>query len=115
MASEMSKSKRQIYFKLSLPIGITEVIWQVTNYRTMYEVGFVHLIRGKTTISPVDHDIPEQRHGLSKVESSRNGNHPDQVHFYGFMANVSPPTLTLSQADVFSADSGRGQEHSLVC
>jgi hypothetical protein len=115
MASEMSKSKRQIFFKLSLLIGITEVISQVTSYSKMYEVGSVHLIRGKTTILRVDPDTPKQRHGLSKVAPSRNGNYPDRVHFYGFMANVSPPTITLSQTDVFSADSGRGQERSLVC
>jgi hypothetical protein len=96
-------------------IGITEAIWQVTSYRKMYEVGSVHLIRGKITISLVDRDTPEQRHGFSKAGSSRNGNYPNQVHFYGFMANVSRPTLMLSRSDVFSADSGRGQERSLVC
>ena len=75
----------------------------------MYEIGSVHLIRGKITISPVDCDTSVQRHGLSKAESSQNGNYPDQVHSYGFMANVSPPTLMLSQTDVFSPIAGAGK------
>ena len=82
----------------------------------MFEVGSLHLIHGRTTISPVDRGIPEQRHGLLEVAPSRNGNHPVEVPFYGFMANVSHSTSTLSQRLMaFSPDSGSRQERSLVC
>ena len=82
----------------------------------MFEDGFLHLIHGKTIIWPVDRDTREPRHGLSKAAPSRNGNHPNQVPFYGFTGSVSPAVRALSQRlMVFSSDSGRRQECFLVC
>ena len=74
-------------------MGIAEVVWQVTSYNKMFEVGSLHLIHGRTTISLADRDTAERQRGLSEVVPSRNGSHPIQVLFYGFMANVSSPTL----------------------
>ena len=83
--------------KLPSPTGVTEVVSQVTSYSKAFEPGSLHPIRGKTTISPVDRDTLERQHGSPKAAPSLNGNPPVQVHFYGFMGNVSPPTLTFSQ------------------
>ena len=90
--------------------GIAKVVWQVTIYKKIFEVGSLHLIHGKTTISPVDRGTPEQQHGLPKAAPFRNGNRPDQVPFYGFMGNVSPPTRTLSRRlMVFPPIAGAGK------
>jgi hypothetical protein len=63
----------------------------------MFEVGFLHLIRGKIRIPPVIRDTLERQRGLSEAAPSRNGNRPSpgQVPFYGSMGNVGLPTLTL--------------------
>jgi hypothetical protein len=87
---------------LPLLTGITEAVWQVTSYSKRLEVGSVHLIRGKTTISRVNRDTPERQHGLPKAAPSRNGSLPDRVPFYGFMANVSLPTSMLSHKLIVS-------------
>ena len=110
MASEMNKSKRQIFReKLLSLIGITEIVWQVTSYSRMFEVGSLHPIHGRTTISPVNRDTLAQRRGLSKAAPSRNGNHPDQVPFYGFTGNVSPPSPMLLQKLMVSLIAGAGK------
>ena len=117
IASEMNKSKRQI-FSSNLPLltGITEIVWQVTSYRKMFEDGSLRLTHGKITILPLDRDTPERQRGLLEVAPFRNGNRLDQDLFYGFMGNVSPPTSTHSQGlIVFTPDSGRRKECSLVC
>ena len=95
ITSEMNKLKRQIFRELALLTGVTDIVWQVTSFRTMFEVGSLRLIHGKITILPVDRDTPEQQRGLLQVAPFRNGNLPDQDLFYGFMGSVSPPTLTL--------------------
>jgi hypothetical protein len=101
---------------LLLPTGITEVVSQVTRYSKMFEVGSLHLIRGKITILPVNRDKLEWQHGLSEAARSRNGNRPNQVPFYGFMGNVSALIPMLSQElMLFLTDSGCGKERSLVC
>ena len=41
----------------------------------------------------LDRDTAEPQRGSSKAAPSRNGHHLAQVHFYGFMENVSFPTL----------------------
>ena len=116
MASEMNKSKRQIVLKLALLTGITEIVWQVTSYSAMFEVGSLRLIHGKTTILPVDCDTVEQQRGLLEVAPFRNGNLPDQDLFYGFMGSVSHLTSTFLQGLMtFIPDSGRRKERSLVC
>ena len=98
MANEMNKSKRQIFReKLLLPIGTTEIVWQVTSYSRMFEVGSLHLIHGRITILPANRDTLAQQRGLSKAAPSQNGNHPDQVPFYGFTGNVSPPSPVFLQ------------------
>jgi hypothetical protein len=95
---------------------MTKIVWQVTSYRKMFKIGSLRLIPGKITILPVDRDTPERQPGLLQVALFRNGNLPDQDLFCGFMANVSPPTPTPSQVlMVFTPDSGRGKERSLVC
>jgi hypothetical protein len=116
MASEMNKSKRQIVLKLALLTGITEIVWQVTSYSAMFEVGSLRLIRGKITILPVDCDTQEQQRGLLQVAPFRNGNLPDQDLFCGFMGSVSHPISALSQGlMIITYDSGRRKERSLVC
>src|SRR6266566_2829953 len=74
-------------------MGIAEAIWQMTSYSKMFEIGSLHLIHGRTTISPADRDTVERQRGLSEAAPSRNGRHPVQVLIYGFMENVSFPTL----------------------
>jgi hypothetical protein len=117
MASEMNKSKRQIFRKLAPLIGITEVVSQVTSYSKMFEIGSLHLILGKIRILPADRDTAERQRGLSEVTPSWNGNRPGQVHCCGFMGSVSPPTPTLSHGVMMPPppDSGRRKERALVC
>ena len=51
----------------------------------------------------LDRDTAERERGLSEAEPSRNGRHRAQVHFYGFMENVSSPTLyAFTGADCFT-------------
>ena len=89
----MNKSKCEIFIKLSLLIGIAEVVWQMTSYSKMFEVGSLHLIHGRTTIPPADRDTAERQRGLLEVAPFRNGRHLVQGPFYGSMENVSSPTL----------------------
>ena len=112
----MNKSKRQIFHKLALLTGITEIVWQVTSYSKMFGVGSLHLIHGKITILPVARDTPEQQRGLLEEAFFRNGKVPDQDLFYGSMGSVSTPVPTLPQGlMVFIPDSGSRKERSLVC
>ena len=74
-------------------MGIAEAVWQMTSYSKIFEVGSLHLIRGGIIILPLDRDTAERQRGLSEAAPSRNGSHPAQVHFYGFMENVSSPTF----------------------
>jgi hypothetical protein len=90
----------------------------VTSYRKTFEVGFLHLIRGKIRILPVIRDTLEQQRGLLEAAPSRNGNRPGQVPSYGYMVNVGLPTPMLSQGlmilPLTLLDSGGGKERSLV-
>ena len=106
----MNKSKRQIFHKLVLLTGITEIVWQVKSYSKMFGVGSLHLIHGKITILPVARDTREQQRGLLHVTHFRNGKIPDQDLFYGFMGSVSPPATTLPQElMVLSLTAGAGK------
>jgi hypothetical protein len=97
-------------------MGIAEVVWQMTSYSKMFEVGSLHLIHGRTTISPADRDTAERQRGLSEAAPSRNGRHPVQVLFYGFMENVSSQPFTLSQGLIaLPFNSGCRKERHLVC
>ena len=95
----MKRTGRNVRYSIELPfpIGVTEVVPQVTSYSKIFEAGSLHPIHGKTIISPVNRDMQEQQHGLSKATPSLNGNRLVQVPFYGFMENVSPRTRPVSQ------------------
>jgi hypothetical protein len=81
----------------------------------MFEGGSIHLIHGKTTISPVNRDTPERQHGSSKAAPLRIGKPPNQVLFYGFMVNVSSSVPMFSQGlIIFPPDSGRWKKCYLV-
>ena len=73
----------------------------MTGSKKIFEVGCLHLIRGKITTLRVDHDTPERQRGLLEATPSRNGNRLDQAHFYGFMGNVSLQPLDLAATDSF--------------
>ncbi len=85
--------------KVSMLTGITEAAWpwQVTNYSNIFKVGSLRLIHGRIIMLPANRDTREQERGSSEAAPSRNGSRPDQVHYYGFMANVSSSILTPSQ------------------
>jgi hypothetical protein len=87
-----------VRYLVTLPLltGITEIVWQVTSYSKMFEVGSLRLIHGKITTLPVDRNTTERQRGLLEVAPSLNGNLPDQDPFYGFMGNVSSSTPMLS-------------------
>ncbi len=91
LASEMNKAKREIIHGVSLLTGITEVVWpwQVTNYSKMFKIGSLRLTHGRIIIFPANRGTREQQRGLSEAAPSRNGSCPDQIHYYGFMENVS--------------------------
>ena len=74
----------------------TEIAYQVINYCKIFEIGSPLPILGKTTTSPVTRAMKGQRHGSFKAILSRNGNHPGQALYSGYMANVSRcPALHL--------------------
>ena len=80
-----------------LPSEDAEIACQVINYCKIFEIGFPPLILGKTTTSPTIHAMKGQQHGLFRAILSQNGNHPGQVLFSGYMANVSRcPELYLT-------------------
>ena len=82
----------------------------------MCEVGFLHLIHQKTTISPVIRNKPERQRGSSEVAPSRNGKHPARAPFYGFTGNVGYLIVTRSQALMVSLpDSWSWKKRFLVC
>jgi len=99
LASEMNKAKREILHGVSLLSGITEIVWpwQVTNHSKVFKVGSLRLTHRRITILLANRDTREQRRGLSEAAPSRSGSRPDQVHYYGFMENVSSPIQTPSQ------------------
>jgi len=75
-----------------------EITWQVINYCKTSEIGSPLPILGKITISPAIRAMKGQQRGLFRAIPSRNGNHPDQVLYSGYMGNVGPcPTLHLTR------------------
>jgi hypothetical protein len=82
----------------------------VKNSRKIFDVGSLHLIRGRITIYPVDRDTPGRQCGLLEAVPSQIGNRPDRVPFCGFMGNVSPPTPTLLYVLIVFLPGSGGQE-----
>ena len=118
MATEMHKSKCEIssYKSCRCRWESLRVVWQMTGYSRIFEVGSLRLIRGGTTILPADHDTAERQRGLSGTAPSQNGCHPVQVLFYGSMENVSSPTFTLSRGLIALPLGSRcRKERPLVC
>src|SRR5579863_5394819 len=76
---------------LTLPLltGGTEIAWQVTSYRDVFNGGCLPLIHGRTTTSPMDCGTVGLGHGSFKVTHSRNGKNLDRVHYCGSMGCVS--------------------------
>src|SRR5579863_4310512 len=73
-----------------------EIACQVINYCKISEIGSPLPILGKITTSPAIRAMKEQRHGSFRAIPSRNGNHPGQALFSGYMGNVSRcPALYL--------------------
>ena len=73
-------------------------VWQVKSCDKIFVAGCLRLTHGKITILLAHRGIPGPGRGSFKATRSQNGRHPDRVHFYGFMGNVSfRPELTLSQ------------------
>jgi len=66
------------------------MVWQATSCGKIFEVGFPHLILGKTITSPAIRVTKELQHGSFGAMHSRNGNHPaSQALSYGSTGNVS--------------------------
>ena len=72
-----------------LPTGGTEIAWQVTRHRNVFNGGCLPLIHGRITTSPMDCDTEGLGHGSFEETCSRNGKNPDRVHYYGSMGYVS--------------------------
>jgi hypothetical protein len=88
MASAKNKSKRQLFVMSPLVAGITEILWQVTSYREIFNVGSLPPIHGKITTLPRNHGTVVLGHGSFKVTRSQSGGTPDRAHYYGSMENV---------------------------
>jgi len=88
----------------------------MTSFSKIFEVGFLHLIRGEITTSHADRDIAGLGGGSFKIARSQNGKNPDRALFYGSTGNVSyRPTLTLLQRlTAFPCRSGLWEECTLV-
>ena len=61
---------------------------QVRSCSKTFKAGSLPLIHGKITTSPGNRATTGPRSGSFMGTRSRNGNCPDRVRFYGFMANV---------------------------
>jgi hypothetical protein len=73
VASEMNRSKRQLYELLPFPTRGSEIVWQVTSYSMMSGNGSLLLIRGKTTTLPVTCTAKGLQRGSFRVTHSCNG------------------------------------------
>jgi hypothetical protein len=93
-----------------------EIVWQVTSYREIFDVGSLLLIHGKITILPSNRGIAGRQHGSFKATYSRNGKYPEQVPSYGSTGNVRcHPAFNPSQRlMVFPLRSGLWEECTLV-
>ena len=80
-----------------------ETAYQVRNYCKIFEIGSLLPILGKIKISPAICAMKGQQRGSLRAIHSLNGFHPGQVHFSGYMGNVSlfPLHYTLADADGF--------------
>src|SRR6266851_937659 len=76
------------FLTLALLRGSAEIVWQVTSYREISDVGSLLLIHGKITILPSNRGTAGRRHGSFKARYSRNGKYPERVPSYGSMGNV---------------------------
>src|SRR5579863_4354088 len=98
MASNKNKWECLLFHNVAMITGITEIIWQVTSCGEIFNGGSHPPIHGRITTSHADCDTAGPGSGSFNGTPSRNGRHPDQVPFCGYMANVScRPTLTLLQ------------------
>ena len=99
------------FLTLTLLTGSTEIGWQVTNYREIFEIGSLPLTHPKITTLLASRTTKGRRRGSSKATFSRNGKHPDRVPFCGSMGNVSCLlVLMLSQklmVSILVAGSGK--------
>ena len=87
----------------------------MTRYRETFEIGSLLLINGKITTLLVNHITKGPQRGLSKARRSLNGNHPDRVLFYGYMASVSHrPVLFRKDLIILTFRSGFRKERALV-
>jgi len=87
----MNKLKRQSSVEVAIvdPDPLRFCAPQVRSYSKILDAGSLLLIHGQITTSPVHLATRGLGHGLFKATSSRNGNRPDQVHYYGSMESVS--------------------------
>src|SRR6266851_442602 len=104
------------YLTLALLPGSAEIVWQVTSYREIFDVGSLLLIHGKITILRSDRGTAGRRHGSFKATYSRNGKYPERVPSYGSTGNVScHPAFNSSQRLMdFPLRSGLWEECTLV-
>jgi len=54
VAGGINKLKRQLVPNAALVIAKTEILWQVTSYKQIFEDGSLLLIHGKINMSPTD-------------------------------------------------------------
>jgi len=89
IASEIKKAKREPFFDVVVPAGITEIIQQATGYRNIFSCGYHHLTPGRIIMLPANHAIAGLQSGSFRATSFQNGGRPmSRVHFYGSMGNV---------------------------
>ena len=93
LASDMNKSKRQLFLNFATVNKIPDTIWQAISYRMLSEAGSPLQIHGKTIISLAGLDTAGPRIGLSKARHFQSGNCPDQVPSFGFTGNVSDRSI----------------------
>ncbi len=96
--------------------GSAEIVWQVTSYREIFNVGSLLLIYGKITILPSDRGTVGRWHGLFKATYSWNGKYLEQVPSYGSMENIGchPAFNSLQRLMVFPLRSGLWEECTVV-
>ena len=89
LASDMNKSKRQLFLSLLLLIWATETTAQVITCKKTFVVGFLPRIRGKITTLPVKHATMGPQRGSFGASRFQIGNLLVQVPFYGSTGSVS--------------------------
>ena len=89
MAAGINKLERQLVPTTVIVIAKTEILWQVTSYKHIFENGSLLLIHGKIRIPRANGGTKRPRCGSFRATLSQNGRRLERNPFCGCMGKVS--------------------------